>query len=193
MGQGEECGQVLGFGSETVGEPASEGGGAWDDAAIGESVKGLAVVVDARLHGTDDAEFIGNLGEIYVDFGWYGGLFVEVVIGFLVGFSYHGTFVGLIAGLGIVLAFAYSLSWLSALLGLVAPVRSMEPAHPLVTGTGPVAIDWWYLFIHPLMAGTSPAVLWAFALAVIATVFAGKKMPVDQVPPRTTSSAEDSP
>ena len=42
-------------------------------------------------------------------------------VGFLVGFEYHTTFAALVLGLLIVLLFSFALSWLSALLGLVAP------------------------------------------------------------------------
>ncbi len=43
------------------------------------------------------------------------------VVGFLVGWRVSTNAVGLLAGVGIVLAFAYSLSWVFALVGLFAP------------------------------------------------------------------------
>jgi len=46
---------------------------------------------------------------------------VMTAVGFLVGFNYHTSALALVGALAIVLLFSYALSWLSALLGLIAP------------------------------------------------------------------------
>lgn len=76
-----------------------------------ERFRSLPMARSAVLVGRTTADLVRNVFVVAL----------MTIVGFLVGFSYHGTFIGLIAGLGIVLLFAYSLSWLSALLGLVAP------------------------------------------------------------------------
>ena len=64
MGEREVGGEVLRFGTEAVGEPASEGGCAGRDAAVGEGVQGLAVVVDPGVPGPDQADVVGDLPEM---------------------------------------------------------------------------------------------------------------------------------
>jgi ABC-2 type transport system permease protein/oleandomycin transport system permease protein len=51
-------------------------------------------------------------------------IFVVVVmtaVGFMVGFNYHTNAVALVGAMTIVVLFSYALSWISALLGLMAP------------------------------------------------------------------------
>lgn len=52
-----------------------------------------------------------------------GGVVVLVVVamGFLIGFDFHTNWAGLLAGIGIILAFSYALIWGSALIGIVSP------------------------------------------------------------------------
>ena len=56
-------------------------------------------------------------------------------------------------------------------MALALPVRSQGPAD-LGSVPGPLALDWWLLFIHPLTAATSPGFVWALVLASIAGLFA---------------------
>ncbi len=51
------------------------------------------------------------------------------------------------------------------------PVRSQGPAD-LGTVPGPLALDWWLLFIHPLTQATSAGFVWALVLASIGGLFA---------------------
>ncbi|MCC6531584.1 MAG: hydrogenase iron-sulfur subunit [Burkholderiales bacterium] len=59
-----------------------------------------------------------------------------------------------------------SLAWgvLLTLLALAvaAPAASHAPADPTLLQTG-LALDWFYLFIHPLQYETSPGIAWSFA------------------------------
>jgi coenzyme F420-reducing hydrogenase delta subunit/ferredoxin len=68
---------------------------------------------------------------------------------------------------------ALALATTFALLALAfaAPVQSQGPAH-LGVVPGPLAMDWWLLFIHPLTDATSPAATWTLLVAVLATLFA---------------------
>ena len=53
-----------------------------------------------------------------------------LVVGFAIGFRWHTSFWGLLAGLGITLLFAYSLSWIMAAIGL--KVKNPEAAQSAV-------------------------------------------------------------
>jgi ABC-2 type transport system permease protein/oleandomycin transport system permease protein len=76
-----------------------------------ERFRSLPMARSAVLVGRTMADLVRNLFVVAL----------MTIVGFLVGFEYHVTFVALLAGLLIVLFFAYALSWLSALLGLMAP------------------------------------------------------------------------
>ena len=56
-------------------------------------------------------------------------------------------------------------------MALALPVRSQGPAD-LGVVPGPLALDWWLLFIHPLTAATSSGFVWTLVLAAIAGLFA---------------------
>ena len=56
-------------------------------------------------------------------------------------------------------------------MALAMPVRSQGPAD-LGSVPGPLALDWWLLFLHPLTAATSAGFVWALVLASIAGLFA---------------------
>ena len=56
-------------------------------------------------------------------------------------------------------------------MALALPVRSQGPAD-LGVVPGPLALDWWLLFIHPLTAATSAGFVWTLVLAAIAGLFA---------------------
>ena len=55
-------------------------------------------------------------------------------VGFLVGFNYHTTLIGLLAGLALVILFSYALSWMSALIGLLVPNAETAQAEPGAVG-----------------------------------------------------------
>lgn len=56
-------------------------------------------------------------------------------------------------------------------MALALPVRSQGPAD-LGVVPGPLALDWWLLFIHPLTAATSAGFVWTLVLGSIAGLFA---------------------
>jgi quinol-cytochrome oxidoreductase complex cytochrome b subunit/coenzyme F420-reducing hydrogenase delta subunit len=56
-------------------------------------------------------------------------------------------------------------------LALILPVRSQGPAD-LSVAPGPLALDWFLLFIHPLTDATSPAWVWALVSGALALLFA---------------------
>jgi ABC-2 type transport system permease protein len=80
-------------------------------AGLIERFRSLPMARSAVLVGRTTADLVRNVFVVSLMTG----------VGFLVGFSYHTTLLGLLAGLALVLLFAYALSWLSALLGLIAP------------------------------------------------------------------------
>jgi ABC-2 type transport system permease protein len=80
-------------------------------AGLIERFRSLPMARSAVLVGRTTADLVRNLFVVSLMTG----------VGFLVGFSYHTTLLGLLAGLALVLLFSYALSWLSALLGLIAP------------------------------------------------------------------------
>ena len=56
-------------------------------------------------------------------------------------------------------------------MALALPVRS-QGAADLGIVPGPLALDWWLLFIHPLTAATSPGLVWTLVLVALAGLFA---------------------
>jgi ABC-2 type transport system permease protein/oleandomycin transport system permease protein len=76
-----------------------------------ERFRSLPMARSAVLVGRTLADLVRNLFVVAL----------MTIVGFLVGFQYHSTFAALVLGLLIVLLFSFALSWLSALLGLVAP------------------------------------------------------------------------
>ncbi len=56
-------------------------------------------------------------------------------------------------------------------LALALPARSQGPAD-LALVPGPLALDWFLLFIHPLTDATSAAFVWALLLVALAALFA---------------------
>jgi quinol-cytochrome oxidoreductase complex cytochrome b subunit/ferredoxin len=73
-------------------------------------------------------------------------------------------------------------------LALALPIRSQGPAD-LAVVPGPLALDWFLLFIHPLTDATSPAWVWALMSGALALLFtlpflgARKSLPVAVVDP----------
>jgi ABC-2 type transport system permease protein len=80
-------------------------------AGLIERFRSLPMARSAVLVGRTTADLVRN---VFV-------VIVMTVVGFLVGFDYHTSFLALIAAMLLVLFFSYALSWLSALLGLMAP------------------------------------------------------------------------
>ena len=80
-------------------------------AGLIERFRSLPMARSAVLVGRTTADLVRNVFVVTV----------MTAMGFLVGFHYHAGALGLIGALGIVLFFSYALSWLSALLGLIAP------------------------------------------------------------------------
>jgi coenzyme F420-reducing hydrogenase delta subunit/ferredoxin len=75
-----------------------------------------------------------------------------------------------------------------AVLALAKPVVSAAPAN-LATEPAQVALDWFYLFVHPLMYWSSPAITWGLAfgatllLAAAPLLSRSKSAPVARVSP----------
>jgi ABC-2 type transport system permease protein len=80
-------------------------------AGLIERFRSLPMARSAVLIGRTTADLVRN---VFV-------VIVMTLVGFLVGFDYHTSFLALIAAMLLVLFFSYALSWLSALLGLMAP------------------------------------------------------------------------
>ena len=80
-------------------------------AGLIERFRSLPMARSAVLVGRTTADLVRN---VFV-------VIVMTVVGFLVGFDYHTSFLALVAAMLLVLFFSYALSWLSALLGLMAP------------------------------------------------------------------------
>ncbi len=80
-------------------------------AGLIERFRSLPMARSAVLVGRTSADLVRN---VFV-------VIVMTAVGFLVGFNYHTSALALIAAMTIVLFFSYALSWLSALLGLMAP------------------------------------------------------------------------
>ena len=89
------------------------GVGLAEDLQLGliERFRSLPMARSAVLVGRTTADLVRNVFVVVV----------MTAVGFMVGFNYHTSALALVAALGIVLLFSYSLSWLSALLGLIAP------------------------------------------------------------------------
>jgi ABC-2 type transport system permease protein len=80
-------------------------------AGLIERFRSLPMARSAVLVGRTTADLVRN---VFV-------VIVMTLVGFLVGFDYSTSFLALIAAMLMVLFFSYALSWVSALLGLVAP------------------------------------------------------------------------
>ncbi|MGZ4675847.1 MAG: ABC transporter permease [Acidimicrobiia bacterium] len=80
-------------------------------AGLIERFRSLPMARSAVLVGRTTADLVRN---VFV-------VIVMTTVGFIVGFDYHTSAIALVAAMGMVLLFAYALSWLSALLGLTAP------------------------------------------------------------------------
>jgi ABC-2 type transport system permease protein len=80
-------------------------------AGLIERFRSLPMARSAVLVGRTTADLVRN---VFV-------VIVMTAVGFMVGFRYQTSFLGLLGAMGMVLLFAYALSWLSALLGLMAP------------------------------------------------------------------------
>ena len=72
-------------------------------------------------------------------------LIVIVVLGVLAGFKFHNGLLPVLAGLGLVLAFGYAISWLHCMIGMVA---GAERSHKAVR-----------LHSYPIMERTSSTCL----------------------------------
>lgn len=80
-------------------------------AGLIERFRSLPMARSAVLVGRTTADLVRNVFVVAV----------MTAVGFMVGFNYHTSAIALLGALGIVLLFSYALSWLSALLGLIAP------------------------------------------------------------------------
>ena len=80
-------------------------------AGLIERFRSLPMARSAVLVGRTTADLVRN---VFV-------VIVMTAVGFMVGFQYHTSALALVAAVGLVLLFSYALSWLSALLGLMAP------------------------------------------------------------------------
>lgn len=99
--------QTVAFGAVTTAVGLAE------DLNLGliERFRSLPMARSAVLVGRTSADLVRNLFVVVL----------MTIVGFLVGFRYHTGIVGLVAAIGLVLAFAYALSWLFAFFGLSAP------------------------------------------------------------------------
>jgi ABC-2 type transport system permease protein/oleandomycin transport system permease protein len=80
-------------------------------AGLIERFRSLPMARSAVLVGRTTADLVRNIFVVSLMTG----------VGFLVGFNYHTTLLGLLAGLALVILFSYALSWMSALIGLLVP------------------------------------------------------------------------
>ena len=80
-------------------------------AGLIERFRSLPMARSAVLVGRTTADLVRN---VFV-------VIVMTAVGFAVGFENHTTPLSLLGALGLVLFFSYALSWVSALLGLIAP------------------------------------------------------------------------
>lgn len=99
--------QTIAFGAVTTAVGLAE------DLQLGliERFRSLPMARSAVLIGRTSADLVRNLFVVLL----------MTVVGFLVGFSYSTSFLGLVAALALVLAFAYALSWVFAVMGLTTP------------------------------------------------------------------------
>lgn len=95
---------------------------------IVDRFKSLPMARSAVLAGRTFADLVRNVGV----------LFLMVVVGMLVGFRFHGGFLGGAAAMALVLAFGYAFSWVFAVVGLMvkdpetAQVAGFIPLFPFV-------------------------------------------------------------
>lgn len=80
-------------------------------AGLIERFRSLPMARSAVLVGRTTADLVRN---VFV-------VIVMTAVGFMVGFDFHTSALALIGAMALVLLFSYALSWLSALLGLIAP------------------------------------------------------------------------
>lgn len=80
-------------------------------AGLIERFRSLPMARSAVLVGRTTADLVRN---VFV-------VIVMTAVGFMVGFEYHTSAAALVGAMLLVLLFSYALSWLSALLGLMAP------------------------------------------------------------------------
>lgn len=99
--------QTIAFGAVTTAVGLAE------DLQLGliERFRSLPMARSAVLIGRTSADLVRNLFVVLL----------MTAVGFLVGFSYSTSLLGLVAGLALVLAFAYALSWVFAVMGLTTP------------------------------------------------------------------------
>jgi ABC-2 type transport system permease protein/oleandomycin transport system permease protein len=99
--------QTIAFGAVTTAVGLAE------DLQLGliERFRSLPMARSAVLIGRTSADLVRNLFVVIL----------MTIVGFLVGFSYSTSFLGLVAALALVLAFAYALSWVFAVMGLTTP------------------------------------------------------------------------
>jgi ABC transporter DrrB family efflux protein len=76
-----------------------------------ERFRSLPMARSAVLAGRTVADLVRN---VFV-------VLLMLVVGYAVGFRVHTSFLGLLAGLGILLLFAFSMTWIFAIVGLKAP------------------------------------------------------------------------
>ena len=89
------------------------------------------------------------------------------------------------------------LGWgtLAALAALSVAKPVVSAAADLATEPAQVALDWFYLFVHPLMYQSSPAITWGLAFGATLLLAAApllpkpKPAPVAQVSPPTATAA----
>jgi ABC-2 type transport system permease protein/oleandomycin transport system permease protein len=99
--------QTIAFGAVTTAVGLAE------DLQLGliERFRSLPMARSAVLIGRTAADLVRNLFVVVL----------MTIVGFLVGFDYTTSLLGLLAALGLVLLFAYSLSWVFAVMGLTTP------------------------------------------------------------------------
>ncbi len=76
-----------------------------------ERFRSLPMARAAVLAGRTTADLVRNVGVVLL----------MLVVGYLVGFRVHTSVLGLIAGIAILLLFAFSMTWIFAIVGLSAP------------------------------------------------------------------------
>ena len=72
MSESDIGGKILGFATEAEVEPATERWSTGSDAAPGEGVERLTVIIDAGLHGADDADVVDHFGQVGQQGGQFG-------------------------------------------------------------------------------------------------------------------------
>ncbi len=105
--------QTVAFGAVTTGIGLAED----LQKGIVDRFRSLPMSRSAVLTGRTIADLIRNLFTVVV----------MLLVGFAVGFRVTGTPVGFVAGVGVMMLFSYSISWIAATVGLL--VRSVEAAQ----------------------------------------------------------------